>query len=173
MGVRVAVAGASGYAGGELLRLISEHPDLELGPVTAGASVGAAVTDVHPHLADLASRTFEHADPVKTGSGALRPRTTTTGHPWPPLSITRSTSRSPARPAGYRTAGATSCTERRGVSHGDRVPGFLRAQARGRREPPAGPVPGHRFPGALRWAYPPGEPGLVGAEDQDRDRAVP
>ena len=37
MGVRVAVAGASGYAGGELLRLISDHPDLELGPVTAGA----------------------------------------------------------------------------------------------------------------------------------------
>src|ERR1035438_10157888 len=63
MGVRVAVAGASGYAGGELLRLISEHPDLELGPVTAGASAGAAVTDVHPHLADLASRTFERADP--------------------------------------------------------------------------------------------------------------
>ena len=63
MGVRVAVAGASGYAGGELLRLISEHPDLELGPVTARASAGAAVTDVHPHLADLASRTFERADP--------------------------------------------------------------------------------------------------------------
>ena len=40
MGVRVAVAGASGYAGGELLRLICAHPDLELGPVTAGASAG-------------------------------------------------------------------------------------------------------------------------------------
>ena len=43
MGVRVAVAGASGYAGGELLRLISEHPELELGPITAGANAGAAV----------------------------------------------------------------------------------------------------------------------------------
>ena len=41
MGVRVAVAGASGYAGGELLRLIAGHPDLELGPVTAGANAGA------------------------------------------------------------------------------------------------------------------------------------
>jgi N-acetyl-gamma-glutamyl-phosphate reductase len=63
MGVQVAVAGASGYAGGELLRLILEHPDLELGQVTAGANAGAAVTDVHPHLAALAGRTFSHADP--------------------------------------------------------------------------------------------------------------
>ena len=35
MGVRVAVAGASGYAGGELLRLLAGHPDLEIGGVTA------------------------------------------------------------------------------------------------------------------------------------------
>ena len=53
MGVRVAVAGASGYAGGELLRLIAGHPDLELGPVTAGTNAGAPVTAVHPHLAGL------------------------------------------------------------------------------------------------------------------------
>ena len=63
MGVRVAVAGASGYAGGELLRLISGHPDLELGPVTAGASAGTPVTDVHPHLPALAGRAFDQADP--------------------------------------------------------------------------------------------------------------
>ena len=42
MGVRVAVAGASGYAGGELLRLIAGHPDLELGPVTAGSQRGGS-----------------------------------------------------------------------------------------------------------------------------------
>jgi N-acetyl-gamma-glutamyl-phosphate reductase len=63
VGVRVAVAGASGYAGGELLRLISGHPDLEIGPVTAGASAGTPVTDVHPHLPALAGRTFDRADP--------------------------------------------------------------------------------------------------------------
>ena len=63
MGVRVAVAGASGYAGGELLRLISGHPDLEIGPVSAGASAGTPVTDVHPHLPALAGRTFDRADP--------------------------------------------------------------------------------------------------------------
>jgi N-acetyl-gamma-glutamyl-phosphate reductase len=62
MGVRVAVAGASGYAGGELLRLISGHPDFELGAVTAAANAGAAVTDVHPHLAALADRTFDRLD---------------------------------------------------------------------------------------------------------------
>jgi N-acetyl-gamma-glutamyl-phosphate reductase len=63
VGVRVAVAGASGYAGGELLRLISGHPDLEIGPVSAGASAGTPVTDVHPHLPALAGRTFGRADP--------------------------------------------------------------------------------------------------------------
>ena len=63
MGVRVAVAGASGYAGGELLRLISGHPHLELGPLSAGASAGLPVTDVHPHLPALAGRVFEPADP--------------------------------------------------------------------------------------------------------------
>jgi N-acetyl-gamma-glutamyl-phosphate reductase len=65
MGVRVAVAGASGYAGGELLRLIADHPDLEFGPVTGHASVGAAVTDLHPHLASLAGLTFEPTEPAR------------------------------------------------------------------------------------------------------------
>ena len=63
MGVRVAVAGASGYAGGELLRLISGHPQLELGPLSAGASAGRPVTGVHPHLPALAGRVFDPADP--------------------------------------------------------------------------------------------------------------
>jgi len=51
MGARVAVAGASGYAGGELLRLLAGHPELELGAVTAGASAGKTVAELHPHLA--------------------------------------------------------------------------------------------------------------------------
>ena len=71
MGVRVAVAGASGYAGGELLRLIAGHPDLELGPVTAGANAGAAVTALHPHLAGLADRTFEDTDPDRLAAADL------------------------------------------------------------------------------------------------------
>jgi N-acetyl-gamma-glutamyl-phosphate reductase len=50
MGARVAVAGASGYAGGELLRLLAGHPGLEIGPVTGNSGAGTPVTAVHPHL---------------------------------------------------------------------------------------------------------------------------
>lgn len=71
MGVRVAVAGASGYAGGELLRLIAGHPDLELGPVTAGANAGAPVTAVHPHLPALADLIFTGTDPDRLASADL------------------------------------------------------------------------------------------------------
>ncbi|MCW2909585.1 MAG: N-acetyl-gamma-glutamyl-phosphate reductase [Actinomycetia bacterium] len=71
MGVRVAVAGASGYAGGELLRLIAGHPDLELGPVTAGTNAGAPVTAVHPHLPEFADRTFEETEPDRLASADL------------------------------------------------------------------------------------------------------
>src|SRR5262244_1964176 len=63
MGVRVAVAGASGYAGGELLRIITRHPGLEAGPLAAAASAGAPVTLAHPHLALLAGHAFEALDP--------------------------------------------------------------------------------------------------------------
>jgi N-acetyl-gamma-glutamyl-phosphate reductase len=56
MGVRVAVAGASGYAGGELLRLLDAHPGFELGPLTAHAQAGLTLAEVHPHLATLADR---------------------------------------------------------------------------------------------------------------------
>ena len=71
MGVRVAVAGASGYAGGELLRLISGHPDLELGPVTGDASAGTAVTAAHPQLTGLAGRSFGPTDPAQLGAADL------------------------------------------------------------------------------------------------------
>lgn len=53
MGVRVAVAGASGYAGGELLRLIAGHPELELAAVTADGSAGRPLAAVHPQLTGL------------------------------------------------------------------------------------------------------------------------
>jgi N-acetyl-gamma-glutamyl-phosphate reductase len=53
MGARVAVAGASGYAGGELLRLLAGHPDLELAVATADSSAGRTVAELHPQLASL------------------------------------------------------------------------------------------------------------------------
>ncbi|HEX6756435.1 MAG TPA: N-acetyl-gamma-glutamyl-phosphate reductase, partial [Mycobacteriales bacterium] len=63
MGTTVAVAGASGYAGGELLRLLSRHPDLEVGPVTAQASAGQRLGAVHPQLVSLADRELLPTEP--------------------------------------------------------------------------------------------------------------
>ena len=53
MGIRVAVAGASGYAGGELLRLLAGHPEFDLVAATAHARAGAHVGAVHPQLIGL------------------------------------------------------------------------------------------------------------------------
>ena len=64
MGMRAAVAGASGYAGGELLRLLLNHPQLEPGPLAAGSNAGLPVGDVHPHLPQLAGEVFVEADPA-------------------------------------------------------------------------------------------------------------
>jgi N-acetyl-gamma-glutamyl-phosphate reductase len=66
MGMTAAVAGASGYAGGELLRLLLAHPDLSLGALCAGSSAGTPVTDLHPHLPQLSDRLF-----TETSAAAL------------------------------------------------------------------------------------------------------
>jgi N-acetyl-gamma-glutamyl-phosphate reductase len=70
MGARVAVAGASGYAGGELLRLLAGHPDLEVGAVTADSKAGQPIGVVHPQLAGvpgLADRLFDATGPGLIG----------------------------------------------------------------------------------------------------------
>jgi N-acetyl-gamma-glutamyl-phosphate reductase len=54
--IRVAVAGASGYAGGELLRLLLGHPLVEIGAVTAGGNAGERLGALQPHLEPLADR---------------------------------------------------------------------------------------------------------------------
>jgi len=53
------VAGASGYAGGEILRLLLAHPQFEVGAVTAASSAGERLGGVHPHLVPLADRVIE------------------------------------------------------------------------------------------------------------------
>jgi N-acetyl-gamma-glutamyl-phosphate reductase len=58
MGYRVGVVGASGYAGGEVLRLVSGHPDLEVVAVTAHGNAGHRVGDVLPNLRSVAELTF-------------------------------------------------------------------------------------------------------------------
>ncbi len=57
--LRVAVAGASGYAGGEFLRLAARHPHLEVGTLTAHSNAGARLGEVQPHLRGLADRVLE------------------------------------------------------------------------------------------------------------------
>ena len=59
----VGVAGASGYAGGELLRLLLGHPDFALGHLGAASSAGRRVTSAHPHLPQLGDRLFDSLDP--------------------------------------------------------------------------------------------------------------
>ncbi|MCH8566520.1 N-acetyl-gamma-glutamyl-phosphate reductase [Nesterenkonia sp. LB17] len=52
----IAVSGASGYAGGEVLRLLAGHPEVEIGAVTAHSSAGERLGAVQPHLVTLADR---------------------------------------------------------------------------------------------------------------------
>jgi len=61
--VTAAIAGASGYAGGEILRLLLGHPDIQVGAVTAASSAGMRVGDVHPHLTPLADRLLLETTP--------------------------------------------------------------------------------------------------------------
>ncbi|MHC4942157.1 MAG: N-acetyl-gamma-glutamyl-phosphate reductase [Planctomycetota bacterium] len=48
--LRVSIAGGSGYAGGELLRLLLAHPEVEVGQVTSERLAGKPVTRAHPNL---------------------------------------------------------------------------------------------------------------------------
>ncbi|WP_336086764.1 N-acetyl-gamma-glutamyl-phosphate reductase [Nocardia sp. SSK8] len=66
--LRVAVAGASGYAGGEVLRLLLNHPEyragrLEIGALTGGSNAGTALGELQPHLLPLADRILEATTP--------------------------------------------------------------------------------------------------------------
>lgn len=64
MTLRAAVAGASGYAGGELLRLLVGHPSLDPAVVAAGKQAGATVGEVHPSVTPLADRVLAATDPA-------------------------------------------------------------------------------------------------------------
>ncbi len=67
MSVRVAVAGASGYAGGEVLRLLLSHPDVEIGALTGGSNAGEHLGVLQPHLVPLADRVLEATTPEVLG----------------------------------------------------------------------------------------------------------
>ena len=62
--MKTAVIGASGYAGGELLRLLAIHPHFEVTVVSAHSNAGEPVTSVHPQLQSYAGRNFVTADSI-------------------------------------------------------------------------------------------------------------
>ena len=62
--MKTAVIGASGYAGGELLRLLATHPVFEVTVVSAYSNAGEQVTSVHPQLQSYAGRVFVSADSI-------------------------------------------------------------------------------------------------------------
>ena len=57
--MKIAVVGASGYAGGELLRLLAGHPKFEVSYIAAGSNAGELITNLHPQLTNFAGRKFE------------------------------------------------------------------------------------------------------------------
>ncbi|WP_164234836.1 N-acetyl-gamma-glutamyl-phosphate reductase [Microbacterium hydrocarbonoxydans] len=59
----VAVSGASGYAGGEILRLLADHPDIEIRTVTAHSNAGQKLIEHQPHLRSLAHLTLQETTP--------------------------------------------------------------------------------------------------------------
>jgi N-acetyl-gamma-glutamyl-phosphate reductase len=67
MGWQASVLGASGYAGGELLRLLARHPNLEVAGVSAGSNAGRQLGEVHPQLVTLADRPLLPADDPRLG----------------------------------------------------------------------------------------------------------
>ena len=62
--MKTAVIGASGYAGGELLRLLATHPVFEVTLVGAHSNAGEQVTSVHPQLQSYAGRVFVTAESI-------------------------------------------------------------------------------------------------------------
>jgi N-acetyl-gamma-glutamyl-phosphate reductase len=59
----VAVSGASGYAGGEILRLLAAHPDIEIRTATAHSNAGQPLIEQQPHLRSLAHLTLQETTP--------------------------------------------------------------------------------------------------------------
>jgi N-acetyl-gamma-glutamyl-phosphate reductase len=62
--MKTAVIGASGYAGGELLRLLAMHPHFEVTVISAHSNAGEQVTTIHPQLQSYAGRSFVSADSI-------------------------------------------------------------------------------------------------------------
>ncbi len=60
--MKTAIVGASGYTGGELLRLLDQHPTFQPSVITANSNVGELITSIHPHLESYGDQRFSSAD---------------------------------------------------------------------------------------------------------------
>ncbi|HKO46495.1 MAG TPA: N-acetyl-gamma-glutamyl-phosphate reductase [Polyangiaceae bacterium] len=69
MKAKVAVLGASGFAGAELLRRLLDHPQMEVVRVCANDHVGELVSRAHPHLEGLTQLRFENPPPAEAAGG--------------------------------------------------------------------------------------------------------
>jgi N-acetyl-gamma-glutamyl-phosphate reductase len=63
--VKVAICGGSGYTGAELLRILAQHPRVQVTAVTSERSAGKRVTDVFPHLFKYSSLIYEQMDTAR------------------------------------------------------------------------------------------------------------
>ncbi|NBU93965.1 MAG: N-acetyl-gamma-glutamyl-phosphate reductase, partial [Actinobacteria bacterium] len=63
--MKIGVVGASGYAGGELLRLLSKHPKFQTVYISAGSNAGEFITSIQPHLTQYENQKFEETSPEK------------------------------------------------------------------------------------------------------------
>ena len=61
--MRIGVIGASGYAGGELLRILAQHPEFKVELIAAGSNAGERITSIHPHLTNYRDQYFEETNP--------------------------------------------------------------------------------------------------------------
>jgi len=69
--MKTAVVGASGYAGGGLLRLLSNHPKFKLSYIAAGSNAGEPITNLHPQLTNFTGRNFEETEITKINNSDL------------------------------------------------------------------------------------------------------
>lgn len=61
--MKIGIIGGSGYAGGELLRLLSAHPHFEVGAISAHSNAGELITAIHPQLQSYAGKRFSAFTP--------------------------------------------------------------------------------------------------------------
>lgn len=63
--LRVAIVGATGYSGIELIRLLHHHPHVKISKVISGSHEGQKLADIFPHLNNMELSTLEELEPAK------------------------------------------------------------------------------------------------------------